>query len=57
MPIQHIKQLIKFELFALHFAPNTVDMFWTTIDLSADMILIEALLQLLDKFFDIDFAV
>ena len=53
----HVKQLVKGEMFLLHFAPDAVDVLRTPVDLGAHILLFHRLAQPADKFLDIVFAV
>ena len=49
----HVKQLVKGEMFLLHFAPDAVDVLRTPVNLSAHILLFHRLAQPADEFLDI----
>ncbi len=53
----HVEQLVKGEVFLLHFAPDAVDMLWPTVHFGTDVLFLHRLAQPADKFFNIVFAV
>ena len=53
----HVKQLVKREVFLLHFAPDAVDMLRPAVDFGAHVLFFHRLAQAADKFVDIMLAV